>query len=376
MNTLLISLLDLIILVNVITVTGIGLSACGYNGETDTKGDKCQKKPVKLEYLPSECTELFYEGITIDDDFNIAPTNKPTDKKRISMLVEDTRPVILYYSRKKGIKGWFDAVDPLSTDTEIKKLIEYVGNNPIAGLVLKGIDYRFGIAQENEIPKNYSAKISKYINTIKSQIPTLSIGMYLEAKSLIYYGERKSTRDGGCSAPTDFTDWFSFVILNEAVDYYLFGFEEFNECNSKFLKGGTTPLVTPDPADPNINTLVRFSIALLGAPILKEKIYLEYLIKPTLNKKDEVTFRGCERSYTEYCQNPDYKKTWCVDNQDTFYEKGQFAATYAHGFVAKDIDLVDRDFKCECDFNMFITFYMVLRGFSGDKEMTCSKISG
>jgi len=51
---------------------------------------------------------------------------------------------------------------------------------------------------------------------------------------------------------------FSFGILNNAVDFYLFGFEEFNECNSKFLKGGTTPLVTPDPKDPNINTLVRF----------------------------------------------------------------------------------------------------------------------
>lgn len=64
---------------------GIGLSACGYNGETDTTGDKCQNKPVKLGYIPSECTELFYEGITIDDDFNIAPTNKPTDssKKKI-----------------------------------------------------------------------------------------------------------------------------------------------------------------------------------------------------------------------------------------------------------------------------------------------------
>lgn len=110
---------------------------------------------------------------------------------------------------------------------------------------------------------------------------------------------------------------FSFVLLNDAVDYYLFGFEDFNECNDKFLNGGTTPLVTPDPADPNINTLVRFisnpwvknkikiffqvrfSIALLGAPILKEKIYLEYLIKPTLKKEDVLITRGCERSYTE-----------------------------------------------------------------------------
>lgn len=103
------------------------------------------------------------------------------------------------------------------------------------------------------------------------------------------------------------------------MDFYLFGFEEFNECNCKFLKGGITPLVTPDPKDPNINTLVRFisnlwvknkikniiffqvrfSIALKEAPIPKTKTYLEYLIKPSLKKEDELKFRGCERSYNE-----------------------------------------------------------------------------
>lgn len=61
------------------------------------------------------------------------------------MLVKDTRPVILYYSRAKGIKGWFDAVDPSKTDIEIKKLQEYIGSNRIAGLVLKGIDYSFDV---------------------------------------------------------------------------------------------------------------------------------------------------------------------------------------------------------------------------------------
>lgn len=60
----------------------IGSSACGYNGETDTSGEKCQNQPVKLEYIPDECTSLFYDGITIDNDFNISPTNKETDKSK------------------------------------------------------------------------------------------------------------------------------------------------------------------------------------------------------------------------------------------------------------------------------------------------------
>jgi len=37
---------------------------------------------VKLEYIPEECTALFYEGITIDNDLNINPTNKQTDESK------------------------------------------------------------------------------------------------------------------------------------------------------------------------------------------------------------------------------------------------------------------------------------------------------
>lgn len=59
-----------------------------------------------------------------------------------------------------------------------------------------------------------------------------------------------------------------------------------------------------------------------------------------------------------------------------FNLQGQFAATYTRGFVAKDIDLVDRDNKCECNDDKFITFHMVLSGYRGDTMITCSKISG
>jgi len=51
---------------------------------------------------------------------------------------------------------------------------------------------------------------------------------------------------------------FDFATLNEVMDFYLIGFKDFNECNPNFINGGITPLDSPDPTNPSINTLVRF----------------------------------------------------------------------------------------------------------------------
>lgn len=100
--------------------------------------------------------------------------------------------------------------------------------------------------------------------------------------------------------------------------------------------------------------------------------------------------------FIQYCENPDYKYTWCADNQATFFEKvihfstqydisylhfilnlqGKFAAQFAGGFVGRDIDLVDRDLKCECDEDKFITFHMILNGFTGLEMKTCNRLNG
>jgi len=48
---------------------------------------------------------------------------------------------------------------------------------------------------------------------------------------------------------------FDFGTLNNVLDYYVVGFEEFNECTDNLIYGGVTPTDSPDT---NINTLVRF----------------------------------------------------------------------------------------------------------------------
>jgi hypothetical protein len=37
---------------------------------------------------------------------------------------------------------------------------------------------------------------------------------------------------------------------------------------------------------------------------------------------------------------------------------------------------VDRDLKCQCDEDKFITFHMILNGFAGLEMKKCDKING
>jgi len=64
----------------------LGASACKYSGGIDPDDDRCHERAVKLETLPSECSDLLYDGIKIDDNFLISPTYFPTDigKKMIT----------------------------------------------------------------------------------------------------------------------------------------------------------------------------------------------------------------------------------------------------------------------------------------------------
>ncbi|XP_026822053.1 uncharacterized protein LOC113560395 [Rhopalosiphum maidis] len=349
-----------------VLVFRFGPSACKYSGGIDPDNDRCHEDNVRIETLPVECSDLLYDGIKIDDNFLISPTYFPTDIDRIKDLIENSPSVFLYYNHQ-DIQAWFKAVDPENTLKEAQKLKEFISMFPVSGLILKEINYHYELNLDYNVPDNFYTNLANYVTTIKNEIPNLSIGLYLEAKSMIFYST---------TTTSTISNWFNFTTLNEVMDLYLFGFKDFNECNSNFLNGGITPLDSPDPTDPSINTLSQLGIALSESTISKDIVYLEYLINPSVNKQDEMNFLPCEISYNEYCENPDYKYTWCADNEVTFFEKGKFAAEYAAGFVGKDIDLVDRDLKCECDEDKFITFHMILNGLTGLEMKKCGKING
>ncbi|XP_025199968.1 uncharacterized protein LOC112597932 isoform X2 [Melanaphis sacchari] len=243
------------------SAAGLGIAACKYAGSVDPDNVRCHADYVKLNKLPTECTALAYDGIKIDDKFLFRPT---------------------YFSR--------DLVDPENTLIEAQKLKELIKYYPATGLILRGIHYHYELDLDYNVPEDFYENLSNYVMSIKNEVPNLSIGLYLKAKSMIFYSNTSNS-----ASP----NWFDFEILNDVMDFYLFGFEQFNECDFTFLNGGITPLDSPDPMNPNINTLDKFGAALSNSIIPKEKIYLEYLINPSVNKKDEMNFLSCEVSYNE-----------------------------------------------------------------------------
>jgi len=99
------------------------------------------------------------------------------------------------------------------------------------------------------------------------------------------------------------------------MDYFIIGFDRFNECTFYLLNGGVVPL---NSTDPSINTLVRrvlnlesklrlkilllqtkFKAAFDGSSIAKDKVYFEFSINPSVTKKFEKYFIPCEVSYNE-----------------------------------------------------------------------------
>ncbi|XP_028044387.1 uncharacterized protein LOC113554656 [Rhopalosiphum maidis] len=280
----------------------------------------------------------------------------------IKQLVEFSPNVYLFYGHDH-LQSWFEAVDPRKTIAEAQKVKEFVTEYPVAGLILKGIYYDYNIHPDYHVPNDFYVKLKAYVETMKIEIPNLKIGLYLEALSMMFYSKDPKS-----------PDWFDFTVLNKVMDNYIIGFDRFNECTFYLLNGGVVPL---NSTDPSINTLTKFKAAFDGSSIARDKVYFEFSINPSVTKKFEKYFIPCEVSYNEYCENQgEYKDCMCVDNQDTFFEKGKFTKENSKGFIAKFIDLVDRDLKCECNDDKYITFTMMLNGYNNLEKLTCAKLSG
>ncbi|KAE9531893.1 hypothetical protein AGLY_010095 [Aphis glycines] len=113
-------------------------------------------------------------------------------------------------------------------------------------------------------------------------------------------------------------------LMNLALDYYLITFRDFNDCTKELLNGGTTPM---DSKDPKINTLNKFADALNALNIDREKVYLEFVMTPTIPFAKLPTTLPCEITYSE----------------------GLFAKKHAKGWVGYAIDLIDRQQACKCE---------------------------
>ncbi|XP_060852674.1 uncharacterized protein LOC132930688 [Rhopalosiphum padi] len=295
------------ILVNVITedVIELGQSSCRYSGNHDANNAACYVDAFDISKLPTnECTSYIYDGITCTDDSKIVPAYSPDDLTNIKLLITLSSKVFLFY--KINLNIWRSASVNDSIGIEAQSLKKFFDEYPVAGLIFTGPD----IPDDSN---NFNIVFQSYFACIKNTNPKIKIGFYLQASTMTYIKNE--------------SDWFDFSKLNDIMDFYLITFYRFNDCFDELLNGGTTPL-NSDHSD--INTLEIFGASLNVSKIAKEKVYLEFMITPTINYGDRLKYMHCEVSFDQYCKT-DIKSKWCADNETTFYEKGVFARQYAAG---------------------------------------------
>ncbi|KAL4107219.1 hypothetical protein QTP88_017602 [Uroleucon formosanum] len=332
--------------------------SCKYLGGIDPKNKRCHKDKVKFKKLPHECSAYIYDGMNCTSTYQILPRYSTTDLENIRSLIDlkgddgEFHDVYTFYVHET-IQDFGEAIFIENGEAEAQGVKKFIGDYPVKGLILGGIDKPIIFEAGDDFHKNFTA----YVRTIKTVNPGLEIGFYLSARYLTQV-----------SINGDSSIWYDFVKMNDVLDFYLIEFTTFNECVNELLQGGITPI---DSLDKGILTLNKFADAFKNCTIDKEKVYFEFLINPKVMTKIRNTFFLCEISYNEYCENhKNYDFMWCVDTQDMLYEKGKFAKQYSKGFVGSEIDLVDRDNKCKCD-NKYITFYMMLRGYNNEDPLTC-----
>ncbi|KAL5236164.1 hypothetical protein ACI65C_003574 [Semiaphis heraclei] len=252
-------------------------------------------------------------------------------------------PVFIFYTAL----DWYYALFNGDHTLEAEKVNEFVSKHAVKGLILDGIDNT-----DLYHADNFYQTLKIYIETIKSINLDLSIGLYLSARNFIIYEK----------------NYLDFTQINEMFDFFLMEFDTLNECCETLLRGGITPY---ESSDPNILSLTDFITTFDKSKIDGEKIFFEFLISP--KPKNENEFMPCEISYNKYCEHyKDLHSSWCIDDNEILYKKGEFAKTYSKGFVASFIDLVNRDKKCNCD--KYITFRILSSGYEGGEAKTCDAL--
>ncbi|KAF0755017.1 Uncharacterized protein FWK35_00021120, partial [Aphis craccivora] len=297
----------------------IGKAPCMYSGDFDKYGFYCANKPMPIiELYSTWCTAFVYDGITFDGDKLVNFTGH--DEANIKALGGfGNSSVHLYYGYLTQ-KAWMQAISPTNAKAELEKIKKTLTPYKVAGLILKNLNYDYKGNLDFHYDTAFYTNLKEYAIQLKNIIPNFSLGLYVSASHMIYYSG------------------FDFTILNDAFDYYVIGFRDFNPCNDCF-KAGIVPM---ENVSNSTNSLKTFENVLTCSTIQKDKIYLEFSVNPTLNDSTIEYIPTCAVTYKKICEDDDYNLYWCADNADAFYQKGWFAKNInALGIVSKYIDTID-----------------------------------
>ncbi|CAI6361617.1 unnamed protein product [Macrosiphum euphorbiae] len=337
----------------------LGIAPCMYAGDFDKYGTFCPYDPMPLDWIPKECTSFVYDGLICHPDFTFSFSEK--DERNVIALGSSDKPLYLYYGYETT-KAWIEAMNGSNTKNEAESLHNFLSGYNVVGLILKNLNYDYSSNLDYHFDESFYDNFQQYITTMRTINCNLTIGLYINARNMIFYTNNQMS-----------PDWFKFLILNYIMDFYIIGFDKFNPCN-EFFKNGIAP---NDNVLQYNNSLSSFAAALRFSPIAKGKIYLEFSASPTVNDSTTEDLPTCCVTYKKYCEDDHYNLYWCADNSDAFYDKGKFAREIkAQGFVTKYIDTIDPTTKCKCNSDKFITFSMMLRGFLCEAPITdCTKLN-
>ncbi|KAE9522554.1 hypothetical protein AGLY_017047, partial [Aphis glycines] len=159
---------------------------------------------------------------------------------------------------------------------------------------------------------------------------------------------------------------YNFKELNKVVTFYNIGTTELNDCHPE-LYNGETPITKSAPGINYLYGLEEVIENLKNTEICFNKLSLEIPIMPTEIVNN--TYPTC----SQMCSEGKFdNSTWCVQNSQNYYDKGQFFRKQNIGVMVTGMDWDDYLNSCKCQ-SAFNGFYNVLAGYTDSEVIPCPK---
>ncbi|XP_060847778.1 uncharacterized protein LOC132927284 isoform X2 [Rhopalosiphum padi] len=265
-----------------------------------------------------------------------------------------------------------------NSQNEMKGLKSFLDQHPgIKGLLITNLEL-----DENSVDfPEYSENFKVYLDTMRSNFPDLTIGLFLEGKFIVdQHTNPKLT-------------WLNFTIIDSSVDFYSISVVTFNDCTDEFKLLGTAPIGlskslnttslghsnssctgssnSSSTGSTNVTmpvtnyTLSNLKDILADLSIPQNKTYYRYRLNPL---PQDVSLLLCNTTVAEMCSNGTDSSSWCYETIESFNEKGQFAKENGAGFIVNYIEINDPDNVCKC--GPYPSFNAILNGYNGNSANT------